>query len=156
MPKSPHIRRFSTGGTIWITNSFASVSNCFFVNGCSYIYVFMAGHTMIVFVLVVAFVLLPKSQALIRHVSKLSHNPLLILANVLASRGAISKMSAHFLKTPHHTTMQIRTRKQRLICEISNYLLSKHLGVENKTYKTKHFKIVENFWARFWSAVVVG
>lgn len=62
-----------------------------FVNGCLYINVFIAGATMKDLVVSV------KSQALTTLVSKLSHNPFEILANVFASKGEITKISAHFL-----------------------------------------------------------
>lgn len=60
------------------------------VIGCSHILVFMAGQKRSGFVL---------SHARATHVRMLSHMPLAILPNVLASNGAITNTSAHFTRS---------------------------------------------------------
>lgn len=108
-PLSPHINVFSTVfKTIML--SFCSFLKCFDVIGCSYINVFIAGHTTTgyfkrlyvysnIFSWLNCYWTSVKSHALITQVKRLSHIPLTIFAIVLADRGAIKIISAHFLSS---------------------------------------------------------
>ena len=97
IPISPHFNFFTTDGICTKWNSSFIILICFSVIKCSYIKVFMANAKNPGFL---------KSQALITQVfnfkkivytNKLSQIPFVILASVLADKGANKIPSAHFL-----------------------------------------------------------
>jgi hypothetical protein len=86
LPTSPHARRLATGGTTTAPKSCKHCS-CRAVTGCSHIFVFIAGASIISCDLT--------RQHRATRETRLSLKPMLTLARVFADRGAKSSMSAH-------------------------------------------------------------
>ena len=94
LPVSLHIRVLVSVARIWMLKSDSRYCNCFSVIGCSYICVFIAGATTTGFCNSQLYPFLAYGQHLKTFVIRLSQMPLLILAIVLALRGAITNIEA--------------------------------------------------------------
>lgn len=92
-PVSPHISVFSMHGISWCPHSF-SVFICCAVIGWVHMRVFIAGQKNSG---------LSKSQARVVHNNKLSQRPCAILASVLPSIGAMTRISAHLPRSMWRT-----------------------------------------------------